>query len=288
MPFGFLALLAAFGTLANSLRSNSASVLIRTLLRCSARPNGGGYLSARPLRELRPRGLFAALTSRGLGLPHSSRLTSLKARHAVPLHLAPLIPTTSLLTPHSSPFKDSGSTQTSSFRAQSRNPCPLALQHRCCDYAQHDGVCRATVPPLPTPFPVFPHPSLLPPHPSLLPPHSSLLPPPSSPLTPHPSPLTPPPSPLTPPPSPLPPHPSPLTPPPSPLPPHPSLLTPHPSLLTPHSSLLTPHSSLLTPHSYDLTPHSSLLTPHSYDLTPHSSLLTPTTSSPCRDRHIRP
>ena len=97
-----LALLAAFGTLANSLRSNSASVLIRTLLRCSARPNGGGYLTARPLRGPRPNGLFAALTSRGLGclIPHASVLA--RARHAVPLHLAPLIPTTSLLTPHSS------------------------------------------------------------------------------------------------------------------------------------------------------------------------------------------
>ena len=121
-----LALLAAFGTLANSLRSNSASVLIRTLLRCSARPNGGGYLSARPLRELRPNGLFAALTSRGLGLPHFSTLTPHKARHAVPLHQTPLFltphcsswattrvapttslltPTTSNLTPHSSPLR---------------------------------------------------------------------------------------------------------------------------------------------------------------------------------------
>ena len=117
-----LALLAAFGTLANSLRSNSASVLIRTLLRCSARPNGGfEYPTARPLRELRPSCSFASLTLQRLGLPHSSRLTSLKARHAVPLHLAPsfltphfaswattrvapttsfLTPTTSLLTPH--------------------------------------------------------------------------------------------------------------------------------------------------------------------------------------------
>ena len=101
-----LALLAAFGTLANSLRSNSASVLIRTLLRCSARPNGGGYLTARPLRELRPNGSFAALTSRGLGclIPLSSLLT--RARHAVPLHLAPslLTPHPSLLTPHPSPL----------------------------------------------------------------------------------------------------------------------------------------------------------------------------------------
>ena len=110
-----LALLAAFGTLANSLRSNSASVLIRTLLRCSARPNGGGYHTARPLRGPRPGCSFAALTSRGLGLPHFSTLTPHKARHAVPLHLAPsflrphssllplpLPPHPSLLTPHSS------------------------------------------------------------------------------------------------------------------------------------------------------------------------------------------
>ena len=110
-----LALLAAFGTLANSLRSNSASVLIRTLLRCSARPNGGGYLTARPLRGPRPKGLFAALTSRGLGclISHASLLA--RARHAVPLHQTPsflthhfssrattrVAPTTSLLTPHS-------------------------------------------------------------------------------------------------------------------------------------------------------------------------------------------
>ena len=130
-------------------------------------------------------------------------------------------------------------TQTSSFRAQSRNPCLPSRTHRCCDYAQHDGVCRAP-----------PHSSLLTPHSSLLTPHSSLLTPHSSLLTPHSSPLT-------------------L---------HPSLLTPHSSLLTPHSSLLTPHSSLLTPHSSLLTPHSSLLTPHSSLLTPHSSLLTPHSS----------
>ena len=96
----FLALLAAFGTLANSLRSNSASVLIRTLLRCSARPNGGfEYPTARPLRELRPSCSFASLTLRGLGylIPHASPLT--RARHAVPLRPHP-----SLLTPHPSPL----------------------------------------------------------------------------------------------------------------------------------------------------------------------------------------
>ena len=160
----------------------------------------GGYHTARPLRGPRPNGLFASLTSRG-GLPHFSRLTSRKgtARRAT------------------TAFKDSGSIQTSSFRAQSRNPCFPALQHRCCDYAQHDGMCRAPLPPSPTPFPVFPHSYDL---------TSSL-------LTPHSSPL------LT-----LTPHSSLLT-------PHSSLLTP--SLLTPHSSPLPPHSSLLTPHSYGLT-----------------------------------
>ena len=115
---------------------------------------------ARPLREPRPNGLFAALTSRGLGLPHSSALTSRK------------------------------------------------------------GTARRA----PTPSPLTPHPSLLTPHSSLLTPHSSL-------LTPHPSPLTPHSSLLTPHPSPLTPHPSPLTPHSSPLTPHSSLLTPQTSVM---------------------------------------------------------
>ena len=133
-----LALLAAFGTLANSLRSNSASVLIRTLLRCSARPNGGfEYLTARPLRGPRPWGSFAALTLPGLGclIPHASLLS--RARHAVPLHQTPslLTPTTSPLRPHSS----------------------LLTPH---------------------PSPLTPHSYGLTPHSSLLTPHSSLLTPP--------------------------------------------------------------------------------------------------------------
>ena len=152
MPFGFLALLAAFGALANSLRSNSASAFIRTLLRCSARPNGGfEYPTARPLRELRPSCSSASRTSpqllvrfahfAGVGLPHSSRLTAHKgtARRA---------PTPSLLNPPSSPLT-------------------------------------------PHPSPLTPHPSLLTPHSSPLTPHSSLLTPHSSLLTPHPSLLTP-------------------------------------------------------------------------------------------------
>ena len=79
--------------------------------RCSVAQHGlmaGGYLSARPLRELRPNGWFASLTSRGLGclIPLPSLLT--RARHAVPLHLTPetsfLRPHSSLLTPHPSPL----------------------------------------------------------------------------------------------------------------------------------------------------------------------------------------
>ena len=138
----------------------------------------------------------------GYLIPHASLLT--RARHAVPLRQTPslLRPHSYDLTPHSShrattrvaptPLKDSGRTPTPSFRAQSRNPCPLALQLGCCDYAQHDGMCRPTLPPSPTPFPVIPHPSPLTPHPSLLTPHSSLLTPHSSLLTPHSSFLIPP------------------------------------------------------------------------------------------------
>ena len=150
-----LALLAAFGTLANSLRSNSASVLIRTLLRCSARPNGGGYLSARPLRGPRPGCSFAALTSRGLGLPHSSALTSRKGTARRAPTPSPLTPHPSLLTPHSSPLTP--------------HPSPLT----------------------PHPSPLTPHSSPLTPHSSLLTPHSYDLTPTTSLLRPHSSLLTP-------------------------------------------------------------------------------------------------
>ena len=167
-----LALLAAFGALANSLRSNNASALIRTLLRCSARPNGGGIPHGSSASRTSPERLvrFANFareacslrSPRGVGLPHSSRITSHKgtARRATTTDPSFLIPP-----------RHSGSkrrTQTSSFRAQSRNPCFPALQLGCCDYAQHDGMCRAPLPPSPTPFPVFPHSSLLTPHSSLL------------------------------------------------------------------------------------------------------------------------
>ena len=150
------------------------------------------------LRLPRTRGSFAALTSRGVGLPHSSRLTAHKgtARRAT---------TTDPLIPH---------------------PSPLIMgNHKGCPYAL-----------TPTTSLLHPHPSLLHPHPSPLTPHPSPLTPHPSPLTPHPSPLTPHSSLLTPHSSLLTPHPSPLTPHSSLLTPHSSLLTPHSSLLTPHPS----------------------------------------------------
>ena len=110
---------------------------------------------ARSLRS--PRGGWGFLIS------HASLLS--RARHAVPLQLIPSF----LIPPRHSGSKRR--TQTSSFRAQSRNPCFPALQLGCCDYAQHDGMCRAPLPPSPTPFPVFPHSSLLTPHSYDLTPH---------------------------------------------------------------------------------------------------------------------
>ena len=176
MPFGFLALLAAFGTLANSLRSNSASVLIRTLLRCSARPNGGGYHTARPLRELRPNGSFAALTSRGLGLPHSSTLTPHKARHAVPLHLTPSFLTPHFSQGHGTPCHYTQPPHSSLLRPHSSSP----LIPHSYDLTPHSSLLT------PHSYDLTPHSSLLAPHSSLLlTPHSSLLTPHSSLLTPH-------------------------------------------------------------------------------------------------------
>ena len=164
-----LALLAAFGTLANSLRSNSASVLIRTLLRCSARPNGGGIPLGSSASRTSPEGLVRFAHFAGVGVasflyPHSSQGTARRATTPNPLipHPSPLTPHPSLLTPHPSPLTP--------------HPSPLT----------------------PHPSLLTPHSSLLTPHPSLLTPHSSLLTPHSSPLTPHPSLLTPHPSLLTP------------------------------------------------------------------------------------------
>ena len=192
MPFGFLALLAAFGTLANSLRSNNASVLIRTLLRCSARPNGGGIPHGSSASRTSPEWLVRCAHIAecwSFLISHASLLS--RARHAVPLHQTP-----SLLTPHSSLLRPHSSLLT------------------------------------PHSSPLTPHPSLLTPHSSFLTPHPSLLTPHSSPLTPHSSLLTPHPSLLTPHSSLLTPHSSPLTPHPSLLTPHSYGLTPHPSLHT--------------------------------------------------------
>ena len=164
-----LPLLAAFGTLANSLRSNSASVLIRTLLRCSARPNGGGIPLGSSASRTSPRLLVRCAHLAGVGLPHSSRLTSLKARHAVPLRQTP-----SFLTPHFSSWATTRVAPTTS---------PLT---------PHSSLLTPHPSPLtPHPSPLTPHPSLLTPHPSLLTPHPSLLTPHPSPLTPHSSLLTP-------------------------------------------------------------------------------------------------
>ena len=104
-----LPLLAAFGALANSLRSDNASALIRTLLRCSARPNGGGIPHGSSASRTSPEGLVRFAHLAGVGLPHSSTLTAHKgtARRAptssfLTPHSSLLTPHSSLLTPHSS------------------------------------------------------------------------------------------------------------------------------------------------------------------------------------------
>ena len=136
-----LALLAAFGALANSLRSNSASALIRTLLRCSARPNGGGIPLGSSASRTSPEWLVRFAHIAGLGCLISLPSLLTRARHAVPLHLAPslLRPHSSLLRPHSSLLR----------------PHSSLLR-------PHSSLLR-------------PHSSLLRPHSSLLRPHSSLL-----------------------------------------------------------------------------------------------------------------
>ena len=80
-----LALLAAFGALANSLRSNSASALIRTLLRCSARPNGGGIPLGSSASRTSPEWLVRFANLAGVGVasfvcPHCSQ------GHGTPCH----------------------------------------------------------------------------------------------------------------------------------------------------------------------------------------------------------
>ena len=138
----FLALLAAFGTLANSLRSNSASVLIRTLLRCSARPNGGGIPHGSSASRTSPEGLARFAHLAGVGV--SSFLTPhFSPGHGTPCHYT-RPPHSSLLRPHSYDLTPT----TSLLRPHS--------------------------------YDLTPHPSLLTPHSSPLTPHSSLLTPHSS------------------------------------------------------------------------------------------------------------
>ena len=161
-----LALLAAFGTLANSLRSNSASVLIRTLLRCSARPNGGGIPLGSSASRTSPEWLVRCAHLAGVGLHHSSTLTSFMGTARRATTPSPLIPHASLL---------------------------ITGNHKGCPYAltPHSSLLTPHPSPLtPTPSPLTPHSYGLTPHSSLLTPHSSLLTPHSSLLRPHSSPLT--------------------------------------------------------------------------------------------------
>ena len=137
-----LALLAAFGTLANSLRSNSASVLIRTLLRCSARPNGGGIPHGSSASRTSPERLVRCAHLAGVGVssfltPHFSQGTARRATTT-----DPLIPHASLL---------------------------IMGNHKGCPYDL-----------TPHSSPLTPHPSLLTPHPSPLTPHPALSPPPTA------------------------------------------------------------------------------------------------------------
>ena len=152
-----LPLLAAFGTLANSLRSDSASVLIRTLLRCSARPNGGGIPLGSSASRTSPEWLarFAHLAGVGVAsflIPHSSLLTSHKGTARRATTPRPLIPHASLL---------------------------IMGNHKGCPYTPHPSL-------------LTPHPSPLTPSSSLLTPHSYDLTPHSYDLTPTTSLLTPP------------------------------------------------------------------------------------------------
>ena len=221
------------------------TVQVSSSERCSVAQHGlmaGGYLSARPLRELRPRGLFASLTLRGLGclISHTSLLA--RARHAVPLQPSKTAAVPKLR--HSARSRGIHVCLHSNLDAATTRSMTACAGQRCPHHPHHSPSFLTPHALPPHPSPLTPHPSLLTPPSSLLPPHPSLLTPPSSHLPPHPSLLTPPSSPLIPHSSPLTPHPSPLTPPSSPLTPHSSPLTPHPSLLTPPTSLLQPHPFL--------------------------------------------
>ena len=159
-----LALLAAFGTLANSLRSNSASVLIRTLLRCSARPNGGGIPHGSSASRTSPEWLVRFAHIAGFGCLTAHKGTARRATTP-----SPLIPHTSLRI------------------MGNHKGCPYDLLPQSYDLTPTTSLLTPH-PSLLTPHPslLTPHSSLLTPHPSLLTPHSSLLQPHSSPLSFHP------------------------------------------------------------------------------------------------------
>ena len=117
-------------------------------------------LPLRPSKTAAEPKLRHSAPSRGIHVPLHSNIDAATTRSmtACAGQRCPPSPTPFPVIPHSSsgattrvaptPLKDSGRTQTSSFRAQSRNPCSPALQLGCCDYAQHDGVCRAPLPPI--------------------------------------------------------------------------------------------------------------------------------------------
>ena len=135
-----LPLLAAFGALANSLRSDNASALIRTLLRCSARPNGGGIPHGSSASRTSPEWLVRCAHIAGVGVA-------------------------SFLTPH--------------FLQGHGTPCPYGPPPPSSLLTSHHGQPQG-LPLRPHSSLLTPHSSLLTPHSSLLTPHSSLLTPHSS------------------------------------------------------------------------------------------------------------
>ena len=148
-----LALLAAFGALANSLRSNSASALIRTLLRCSARPNGGGIPHGSSASRTSPEGLVRFAHLAGVGVasflyPHCSQGHGTPCPYILTPHSSLLIPHSSFLIPHSSFLIPHSSLLTPHSSPLTPHPSLLT--------------------------PCTPH--ILTPHSSLLTPHSSFLP----------------------------------------------------------------------------------------------------------------
>ena len=271
VPFGFLALLAAFGALANSLRSNSASALIRTLLRCSARPNGGGIPLGSSASRTSPEWLvrFANFAGGACSLRSprvwravcSLRFACRPYRRISFLILHSFFAQFYMFSTHRIPYSSLLQPHPRATTRVAPTPSPLTRARHAVPLRPHSSLLqpppRATTRVVPAISPLTRARHAVP-----LRPHSSLLRPPPRATTrvaPTPSPLT------------RARHAVPLR-------PHSSLLQPPPRATTrvaPTTSPLTPTTSLLRPHSSPLTPHSSLLTPHSSLLTPHSSLLQP-------------